>query len=412
MTYLYITRHGETAWNLEGRFQGRQNSELTERGLLQAETLGRILDREKIDLIISSPIQRARETAQRARGARDIPIILLDELSELDLGAWEGEKLSELKVKEPEQYHRYWHDPFRFEPRGGESFEELIARLGHALTQILKLARGKRALVVTHGMALMAILHHVTGQDFNEIIRQPVLRQTSVTRVKAEEDGSPVFHVQAIGDTSHLEASQLHSPSVSVWEGGNAAAAVSSDLAGQAEDDMDGAIQSPAQSEPFREPDPSRRQTAARLLLEQKLTIATAESLTGGLLASAFIESELGISASFMEGYVTYSNEAKIRDLGVQPQTLARFGAVSEETAREMVCGAQAKSNTDLAISTTGIAGPGGDTPAKPLGLTYIAIWNRGEVRVFREVFTGSRNQIRASVVEYALERLVAMLRA
>ena len=155
----------------------------------------------------------------------------------------------------------------------------------------------------------------------------------------------------------------------------------------------------------------TRGEMAARLLIEEKLTISTAESLTGGMLASAIIDSKLGISASFKEGYITYSNEAKIRDLGVLKKTLERYGAVSEQTAREMVVGAQGKSHTDIAVSTTGIAGPGGDTVAKPLGLTYIAIWHRGQITVYREVFQGDRNEIRKAVVNYALDRLITILK-
>ena len=100
MTFLYITRHGETKWNLEGRFQGQQNSELTERGYRQANNLGQVIDEENIDLIISSPLRRARETAKAACGSRRIPIIILDSLKELSLGEWEGQKLNELKNSE------------------------------------------------------------------------------------------------------------------------------------------------------------------------------------------------------------------------------------------------------------------------------------------------------------------------
>lgn len=155
----------------------------------------------------------------------------------------------------------------------------------------------------------------------------------------------------------------------------------------------------------------TRGEMAARLLIEEKLTISTAESLTGGMLASAIIDSKLGISTSFKEGYITYSNEAKIRDLGVSKKTLEGYGAVSEETAREMVVGVQGKSHTDIAVSTTGIAGPGGDTTTKPLGLTYIAIWNRGQIKVYCEVFQGDRNEIRKAVVNYALDRLITILK-
>lgn len=205
MTFLYITRHGETTWNLEGRFQGHQNSELTERGYLQAKNLGQVLDEEKIDLIISSPLKRAQETAKAACGSRKIPIIILDQLKELSLGKWEGQKLSDLKEREAEQYQKFWNDPLRYEPSGGESFQAMIWRIGQAMDEILRLAEDKRVLVVTHGMTLMAILHHMTGKPFNEIIRQPVLKQTSITKVRVMDVTAPIYQVDEIGDTKHLD---------------------------------------------------------------------------------------------------------------------------------------------------------------------------------------------------------------
>lgn len=379
MTELYITRHGETMWNQEGRFQGRQNSDLTARGREQALSLRRVLDEADIDLILTSPLQRALETAQIARGDRPIPILILDSLMELDLGQWEGELLDELRSREPEAYHDYWHDPFRFEPRGGESYEAMISRLGEAMEEILALAEGKRALVVTHGMALMAILHHVTGQDFAAILAQPVLAQTSITRVRVADPDQPVYEVHSIGDTAHFGSAQLHPPADSVWNNRRV----------------------------IRE---SPGERAARLMVASRQTIATAESLTGGALAAALIDSEAGISASFLEGYITYSNQAKIRDLGVRSETLERFGAVSAETAREMVAGAQAKSGTDFALATTGIAGPTGGSAEKPVGLTWIGLWHHGEIEVRREVFSGDRRAIRQAAVDTALNWLIDKL--
>jgi probable phosphoglycerate mutase len=221
MTFLYITRHGETKWNLEGRFQGQQNSELTERGYRQANNLGQVIDEENIDLIISSPLRRARETAKAACGSRRIPIIILDSLKELSLGEWEGQKLNELKNSEAEQYHLFWNDPLRYKPRGGESFQAMIQRAGQGLTEILKLAQGKRVLVVTHGMTLKAILHHLTGKSFNEIISQPVLRQTSITKVRVSDIKAPIYQVDEIGGTKHLDSLSLHTEPVAVWEGQN-----------------------------------------------------------------------------------------------------------------------------------------------------------------------------------------------
>lgn len=111
----------------------------------------------------------------------------------------------------------------------------------------------------------------------------------------------------------------------------------------------------------------------AKRLMNQNITIATAESCTGGGLASALTDIP-GISKVFHGGYVTYSNEAKMEALGVKEETLQTYGAVSKETAVEMVEGVFDKTNSDLCIAITGIAGPGGGTPSKPVGLIYIAL--------------------------------------
>lgn len=146
------------------------------------------------------------------------------------------------------------------------------------------------------------------------------------------------------------------------------------------------------------------------LLLKYKLTISTAESITGGLLASTIINCEEGISKSYTEGYVTYSNEAKERDLGVSEFTLAKYGAVSEEVALQMATGCQAKSGTDIAISTTGIAGPSSDGTDKPVGLTYVGIYYKGRTYVYKNEFLGRRNMLRRRVVRFALEKLLRLM--
>ena len=111
------------------------------------------------------------------------------------------------------------------------------------------------------------------------------------------------------------------------------------------------------------------------LLLERKLTLTTAESCTGGMVASRIVDVP-GASGTLMQGIVTYSNEAKEKYLGVKHETLKEFGAVSSETAEEMALGAVWVAGADVGIATTGIAGPGGGTPEKPVGLVYIALRN------------------------------------
>ena len=139
---------------------------------------------------------------------------------------------------------------------------------------------------------------------------------------------------------------------------------------------------------------------------EKPLTISTAESCTGGMIASKLIEVP-GISENFIEGIVSYSNEAKIKRLKVKKETLEKYGAVSEEVAREMLAGLK----TDIGISTTGIAGPGGGTKNKPVGLVYIGIKVKGEVKIFRRELKGDRNKIRQRAMMHALYNLLKILK-
>ena len=139
---------------------------------------------------------------------------------------------------------------------------------------------------------------------------------------------------------------------------------------------------------------------------EKPLTISTAESCTGGMIASKLIEVP-GISENFIESIVSYSNEAKIKRLKVKKETLEKYGAVSEEVAREMLAGLK----TDIGISTTGIAGPGGGTKNKPVGLVYIGIKVKDEVKVFRRELKGDRNKIRQRAMMHALYNLLKILK-
>lgn len=134
---------------------------------------------------------------------------------------------------------------------------------------------------------------------------------------------------------------------------------------------------------------------------------ATAESCTGGLIAGAITDVS-GSSGWFERGFVTYSNEAKIELLGVRPEILSRFGAVSEETARAMVAGALERSRADLAVAVTGVAGPTGGTPEKPAGLVWLAWGVRGgAVEAVSRRFPGNRAAVREATVTVALDGLI-----
>lgn len=142
------------------------------------------------------------------------------------------------------------------------------------------------------------------------------------------------------------------------------------------------------------------------LLRQRRLTVATAESCTGGLIAAA-LTAVPGSSETVLAGFVTYSNDAKAAMLGVDPALIAAEGAVSEAVARAMAAGALARSGADLAISVTGIAGPGGATPAKPVGLVHLAIAERGgTTHAEHHIFPGDRAEVRAASVEAAFDLL------
>ena len=143
----------------------------------------------------------------------------------------------------------------------------------------------------------------------------------------------------------------------------------------------------------------------ANLLIENKFTIAIAESLTGGKISSMLVEKS-GISEAFLEGIVCYSNKSKINTLGVREETLAKFGAVSEEVAKEMALGAAKRLGADFAVATTGIAGPNSDETDKPVGLAYIGIYAQGDIRVRECLFTGDRELIRYRTSVEALEEV------
>ena len=144
-----------------------------------------------------------------------------------------------------------------------------------------------------------------------------------------------------------------------------------------------------------------------QVLRERGLILATAESCTGGWVAQV-VTHTAGSSAWFDRGFVTYANAAKVEMLGVLPETLAAYGAVSRQTAEEMVRGALMNSNALIALSITGVAGPSGGSPDKPVGTVCFAWCSRGQApQSDQQLFAGDREAIRHQAVVYALEGLL-----
>jgi len=163
---------------------------------------------------------------------------------------------------------------------------------------------------------------------------------------------------------------------------------------------------------PSAPPDvPTLVRTLAGLLENRRWMMATAESCTGGLIAGACTELA-GSSNWFERGFVTYSNEAKTELLGVDAALISAHGAVSEPVARAMAEGALAHSKAQVAVSVTGVAGPSGGSPDKPVGTVWFGWSVDGRSHTERRRFDGDRAAVRAATVHYALQRLVDLLRA
>lgn len=137
--------------------------------------------------------------------------------------------------------------------------------------------------------------------------------------------------------------------------------------------------------------------------------LATAESCTGGLIAAACTDRS-GSSAWFERGFVTYSNEAKTELLGVDPALIAQHGAVSEVVARAMAFGAVRHSRAQVSVAVTGVAGPTGGTPQKPVGTVWFGFQVDGRLTSETRCFAGDRAQVRAATVSHALQRLLELL--
>ncbi len=149
---------------------------------------------------------------------------------------------------------------------------------------------------------------------------------------------------------------------------------------------------------------------AGNRLREERLLLATAESCTGGMVAAAMTDIS-GSSNWFERGFVTYSNQAKIDMIGVPAELIDKHGAVSEQVARAMAEGALRNSRAQLSLAITGVAGPGGGTPEKPVGLTYIGLLLRGQTpQVRRHIWQGDREAVKNASAQAALAWIIEAL--
>src|SRR5262245_45616957 len=230
------------------------------------------------------------------------------------------------------------------------------------------------------------------------LLRTRVLRIASMSESDVEQVAAPIYKTFTNPRTTILGAPgqvELH-----LTAEGTSAEAVAERLEALA-----GALREALPGRVYSEDGRELSEVVAALLVERKLTLAVAESCTGGLLA-ARLTSVPGASAFLERGYVTYSNRSKVELLGVDPGMLASAGAVSAETAAAMAAGARRAARADIGVAITGVAGPDGGTPEKPVGLVFIATEGPAGDRVRRIHFPGVRERVRFQASQAALEML------
>ncbi len=147
------------------------------------------------------------------------------------------------------------------------------------------------------------------------------------------------------------------------------------------------------------------------LLKQHRITLSTAESATGGMIASMLVNVP-GISEFFQEGYVTYSNDAKVKMIGADRALIDTYGVVSREVAENMAFSAARTAETDAALSVTGVAGPDGGTDDCPVGTVYIGCFFKGKTVVEHHIFAGNRLEVRRAAAERALQLLIEQINA
>ncbi|HEX6123163.1 MAG TPA: histidine phosphatase family protein [Ktedonobacterales bacterium] len=201
-THLYLTRHGETEWNVAHRMQGRQDSPLTALGLRQAAWLSEALAEVALDAIYASPSPRALRTAEILRRERPIPVQPEARLYEISLGAWEGLRGEDIVARDPERHHVFWHDPPAYQPvGGGETFEEVARRVLSCVEELLAAHHGQRLLLVTHTVALKVIMSAYEGRPLSRLWDPPFIHPTSLCHIALDGTGHTILKH---GDVSHF----------------------------------------------------------------------------------------------------------------------------------------------------------------------------------------------------------------
>jgi probable phosphoglycerate mutase len=202
ITKLYLTRHGETEWNVVHRMQGFKDSPLTELGRKQAEWLSTALLAESLDIIYASPSPRALQTATIIRGERDLSIETSEALMEMGFGIWEGRIHSEVSTRYPEQWDSFWNHPDEFSLEEAETYSQVQTRAVDKLQEILDKHAGQSVLIVTHTIIVKLLMAYFEGKGLEQFWSSTEILPTSLSRIDIVDH---VPQIRLYGDVTHYQ---------------------------------------------------------------------------------------------------------------------------------------------------------------------------------------------------------------
>jgi broad specificity phosphatase PhoE len=202
MLTLYVTRHGETEWNIEKRLQGWNDSPLTKKGREDALRLGKRMEKIDLTAIYTSTSGRALETAKLIRGERLIPMYEDERWREIHLGDWEGRTHEEIQKFDAVRFHHFWNEPHVYQPARGEAFSDVQQRAFAALESVVERHASGDILIVTHAVVLKALTTLLKNAPLERLWDPPYIYGTSVTTIQVENG---VMTLLSEGDASHIE---------------------------------------------------------------------------------------------------------------------------------------------------------------------------------------------------------------
>ena len=201
-TTIYVTRHGETEWNVAKRKKEQKNSALTENGIVQAKQLGNRMKDLPIHAIYSSPSERTLHTAELIKGERDIPIIADEHFYEINMGIWEGQTIADIEKQFPEEVHLFWNEPHLFQSTSGENFEAVYERVIEGMQLLLEKHKGQNILIVSHAAAAKLLVGHFAGIEIENVWDDPFMHSASLSIIEFEEG---IGKVKQFADISHFQ---------------------------------------------------------------------------------------------------------------------------------------------------------------------------------------------------------------